>query len=148
MAHINNKKFINSLSHRLGVTPKLVNKYLDGIIDEIIRETSRGNTVMIDRLGKFKTLLVGGYEQNIMGRNHYIEPKVALKMSTSKYLTDELSKAILPSKMRNYVETTEFDNENNYNIQDKVDWDVGDMYDIFEEIKRMIDKSNNIYLSE
>lgn len=148
MPNISNKMFVNSLSHRLDITPKGVNKYLDAIIDEILRETSRGNTVTIDRLGKFRSMLVGDYDKNIAGRMTYIKPKVVLKMSATKKATDELNEAILPYKTKEMIDSVEFENENNYQISEKEVWDIGDMYDIFEIIKKQIDESDNIYLSE
>ena len=148
MANISNKKFINSLSHKLDVTPRLVLKYLDAIIDEIIRETSRGNTVTIDRLGKFRTMLVGGYSQEIMGKDKYIKPKVVLKMKATKKIIDELSEYILPTEMTNLMEQADFENESNYEITTKTEYCKDDMYLIFEQIKEQIKNSNDTFLSE
>ena len=149
MANITNKMFINSLSHRMGMTPNGINKYLDAIIDEILRETSRGNTVTIDRLGKFRSMLIGDCEKKVRGKPTYIKPRVVLKMSSTKKATEELNGAVLPYKTKNLLDSVDFENENNYyDISEREDWDVVDMYDIFEIIKKQIDESDNVYLSE
>lgn len=148
MANITNKKFVNSLSHKLNVTPRLVLKYLDAIIDEIIRETSRGNTVTIDRLGKFRTMLVGGYSREMIGQDKYIKPKVVLKMKATKKITEELSESILPTEAANLIEQADFENESNYEITTKTEYCKDDMYLIFEQIKEQIKNSNDTFLSE
>ena len=150
MANITNKKFINSLSHKLDKTPKVIMTYLDAITDEILREPSRGNTVTIDNLGKFQTALIGGYSgySGFAGSYKYIKPKVVLKMKATKQVTEILNDSIMATEMSNLIEQDDFDNESNYTITSKTEYDKGDMYLIFEQIKERIANSNNTFLSE
>ena len=150
MANITNKKFINSLSHKLDKTPKVIMSYLDAITDEILRETSRGNTVTIDNLGKFQTALIGGYSgySGFAGGYKYIKPKVVLKMKSTKQVAEILNDSVMATEMSNLIEQEDFDNESNYTITTKTEYDKDDMYLIFEQIKEHIANSNNIFLSE
>ncbi len=150
MANITNKKFVNSLSHKLDKTPKVIMSYLDAITDEILRETSRGNTVTIDNLGKFQTALIGGYNgySGFAGGYKYIKPKVVLKMKATKQVADILTDSVMATEMANLIEQEDFDNESNYTLTTKTEYDKGDMYIIFEQIKERIANSDNIFLSE
>ena len=148
MANVTNKKFIKSLCHRLNVSPRVILKYLDGIIDEILRETARGNTVTIDRLGKFHTSLIGGYSQKGCFEGKYVKPRVVLKMKASKQATQELSEAILPTEYINSIEQVDFDNESNYEMTEKTEYGKDDVYLIFEQIKENIKNNKHTFLSE
>ena len=93
---IRDKNFFTLVANDIGKSPKMVSNYLDAVIDRIVKEALRGNSVSIKNFGFFRPVMKGGKEIRVIDEMKYVEPRLTLKYQMNdnmlKRLNTEISK--------------------------------------------------------
>lgn len=92
MGTIRNRNFFTLVANDIGKSPKLVSNYFDAVVDRIVKEALRGNSVSIKNFGFIRPKVYGGKEMNICGEMKYVEPKLVLKYEMSDIMLSRLNK--------------------------------------------------------
>ena len=139
---IRNKNFFTLVANDIGKSPKLVSDYFDAVVNRIVKEALRGNSVSIKNIGFFRPKIYGGKEINICGEMKYIEPKLILKYEMSDIMLEKLNKIELTEEEKKNLDMLGItDGEQQVNLFKKKR-DKRNLEEMFEVIKEEVAKKH------
>lgn len=134
---IRDKNFFTLVANDIGKSPKLVSTYFDAVVDRIVKEALRGNSISIKNFGFIRPKIYGGKEYNVCGTMKYIEPRLIIKYEMNNKIMSRLNKAELTKEEKRELDILGVSDGEQIPLKKKKR-DKRDLGEMFEVIKKEI----------